>query len=281
MIFLETPMKHLDQARLASLNPLPGLIDSHIHLDSDAYVPDLEACLERAEQAGVTQMLLPSTDLASSRRIAQLTQSYPQLRGGLGIHPHQAASYSPTDSWAAWRELLGQTEWRAIGETGLELHYDFCPLETQQISLQAHFDLARETGLPLILHCRQAEEPLYAALRAQKPGLRGVVHCFTGGWEWAQRFLDLGFYLGLGGLVTLPKAHEVHDVAARVPSDRWLLETDGPYLSPVPFRGFRNESCLLPLVAARIAELRSDGVTTVVTQARTNYHALFSSGNKI
>lgn len=268
-------MKQLDSGKLSDVPALPGLIDSHIHLDSDAYAADLDACLQRAAAAGVTRMLLPSTELPSSRRIAALVQAHPQLSGALGIHPHQAETYSPETSWAGWRELLGSSTWKAIGETGLECHYDFCPLATQQKSLEAHFELARETGLPLILHCRQAEEPLFQALKSQAGGLRGVVHCFTGGWEWATRFLDLGFYLGVGGLVTLPKAHEVHEVARRVPADRWLLETDGPYLSPVPFRGYRNESCLLPLVAQRIAELRNTTAAEVNEQACRNFEALF------
>ncbi|MBX3168521.1 MAG: TatD family hydrolase [Candidatus Eremiobacteraeota bacterium] len=268
-------MKHLTPEKLAQLSSYPGIIDSHIHLDSQAFASDLDQCLSRAARAGVSRMLLPSTDESSSRRILQLTQQHPQLSGGLGIHPHQAAEFDPQRSPRVWRDFLQQSKWAAIGETGLELHYDFCPLQTQKQSLQAQIELAAETGLPLILHCRLAEEPLYEMLQPWAGKVSGVVHCFTGGWEWALKFLDLGFYIGVGGLVTLPKAAEVHEVAEKVPGDRWLLETDGPYLSPVPFRGFRNESCLLPLVVERIATLRKISAPEVVRQTAENAFSLF------
>ncbi|MBS2036913.1 TatD family hydrolase [bacterium] len=268
-------MKLLTTEKLAPLSCYPGIIDSHIHLDSPAFEADFEACLERAARAGVSRMLMPSTDANSNRRIQQLTRQYPQLRGALGLHPHQAAEFDPRETPAAWRTLLAEGQWCAIGETGLEQHYDFCPLEVQQASLEAQIELAFEARLPLILHCRLAEQPLYDTLQPWQGKVGGVVHCFTGGWEWARKFLDLGFYIGIGGLATLPKAEEVHQVAQNVPADRWLLETDGPYLSPVPFRGFRNESSLLPVVAERIAQLRGQSVSEVVRQSAENASRLF------
>lgn len=271
----QSTMKRLQNSQSEASPPLPGLVDSHIHLDSREYQEDLEQCLQRAQRAGVEAQVLPSTDLNSSRRIQQLSQSFPRLYGAVGIHPHQAASFQPDRTPQELRQLAQQPGWVAIGETGLECHYDFCPIEQQILSLNCHLDLAEELGLPLILHCRLAEELLYEQLRHRQGQVFGVVHCFTGGWEWAQRFLDLGWHLGVGGLVTLPKAEEVHEVARRVPAHRWLLETDGPYLSPVPFRGYRNESCLLPLVATRVAQLREQPVTEVVQQARKNARELF------
>lgn len=268
-------MKTLTPERLAQVNSYTGIIDTHIHLDSEAFAGDLEECLARCAQVGVEHVLLPSTDENSSRRILQLMSKYREVSGAVGLHPHQAADFDEAKSPAVWRDLLSQGDWKAIGETGLECHYDFCPLEVQRVSLQSQIELALETGLPLILHCRMAEQPLYEMLQPWAGRLTGVVHCFTGGWEWAQKFLDLGFYLGVGGLVTLPKAHEVHEVATKVPSDRWLLETDGPYLSPVPFRGFRNESCLLPLVAEQVGSLRGQSAQVVIDQATKNALKLF------
>lgn len=268
-------MKLLTPEKLATLPCYVGIVDSHIHLDSQAFSADFADCLTRASRAGVTRMLMPSTDENSSRRIMQLTHEHSQLSGAVGIHPHQAAEFDPQRSPKVWRDLLHQAKWVAIGETGLELHYDFCPLDIQKVSLQAQIELAMETQLPLILHCRMAEEPLYEMLTPWAHKLTGVVHCFTGGWEWAQKFLDLGFYIGVGGLVTLPKAQEVHEVARQVPADRWLLETDGPYLSPVPFRGFRNESCLLPVVAEHLASLRQQPVSEIVRQSAENASRLF------
>lgn len=273
-------MKTLDPKRLESAPSYIGLIDSHIHLDSGAYKPDLEQCLRNARQVGVEGMLLPSTNLQSSLEILTLMRTHGQLRGGLGIHPHDAATFEPESSLQTMQDLLQQHPWSAIGETGLELHYDFCPLATQITSLEAHLDLARQSRLPVILHCRLAEEPLYQILKSRGQGVTGVVHCFTGGWDWAKKFLDLGFHLGIGGLVTLPKAEDVHEVALKVPADRWLLETDGPYLSPVPFRGHRNESALLPWVVQRIAELRQQPAQQLVDQARENAHHLFAWNSK-
>lgn len=272
----ERGVKPLSLERLDRVTPYPGIIDSHIHLDSLAYADDLDVVVARARALGVTHMLLPSTDLESSRAIADFCRRDPQLfSGALGIHPHEASSYQVGATEADWKELLAAAPWRAVGETGLECHYDFCSLEVQFASLRAHLVLARETGLPLILHCREAESHLFDLLQAEGQGLHGVVHCFTGGWAWAQRFLDLGFHLGIGGLVTLPKADAIHEVAAQVPADRWLLETDGPYLAPVPFRGQRNESCLLPVVVERISELRGVPPEQLVLQARQNFTALF------
>ncbi|MFN8607597.1 MAG: TatD family hydrolase [Vulcanimicrobiota bacterium] len=268
-------MKILTPEKLDGRASYQGIIDSHIHLDSPAFEADLAACLERALQAGVCRMLLPSTNLDSSLRILELMQEYPQLSGALGLHPHQAADFDSQLSPGTWLDLLARGRWSAIGETGLELHYDFCPLQQQQASLEAQLELAQQSGLPVILHCRQAESQLYESLSPWRSKISGVVHCFTGGWEWARKFLDLGFYIGIGGLVTLPKASEIHEVASQVPADRWLLETDGPYLSPVPFRGFRNESCLLPVVAERIAELRGQSVSEVVRQSAENASRLF------
>lgn len=273
-------MKHLSAQHLESVNRWPGLVDSHIHLDSEAYEQDFEDCLNRAQRQGVTTMLLPSTDLNSSNRIAQLLSKHSQLRGALGIHPHQAEKFNAKETPATWSALLEQAEWSAIGETGLECHYDFCSLDIQKRSLEAHLELAHNTGLPLILHCRSAESTLYDALANSGTSLQGVVHCFTGGWTWAKKFLDLGFYLGIGGLVTLPKVTEVHEVAAQVPGDSWLLETDGPYLAPLPYRGYRNESCLLPVILERVAQLRQTSPSSLVDQSTGNAHRLFGPRSK-
>jgi len=235
-----------------------ALIDSHIHLDSREYAGDWALLLDRAAAAGVRASVVPATDLNSSRRILEMAAD-PRVAPAVGIHPHQAASYQ-AESRAELAELVRQAV--AIGETGLELFYDFCPLDVQKVNLRAHLELAAETGLPLILHCREAEEPLYQELSAF-PGLRGVVHCFTGPWAWAERFLELGFYLGVTGMVTYPKANTVHEVARRCPLERLLVETDGPYLAPIPYRGRRNEPGTVPAIAARVAELRGMEVAAV------------------
>lgn len=234
-----------------SAPPQTALIDSHIHLDSREYAEDWALLLDRAAAQGVRASVVPATDLDSSRRILEMAAD-PRIAPAVGIHPHQAASFGP-ESRAQLADLARHAV--ALGETGLEMFYDFCPLEVQQVNLRAHLELAQETGLPLILHCREAEELLYREVCAF-PGLRGVVHCFTGAWDWAERFLERGFYLGVTGMVTYPKATTVHEVARRCPLERLLVETDGPYLAPIPYRGRRNEPGTVPAIAARVAELR-------------------------
>ena len=209
----------------------------------------------------------------------------PRIYPTAGIHPHDAASFEPEVSVARLRTLLQAKSSPegspaipcvAIGETGLEKHYDFCSMEQQTQSLRAHLDLARELRLPLILHCRMAEADLYDELvRAGPFETGGVVHCFTGSWEWGERFLELGFHLGVGGLVTLANAAEVHQAARRCPLDRILLETDGPYLTPRPFRGQRNESAMIPLIAEEIARLREISVDEVARATTQNCIRLF------
>jgi len=250
------------------------LIDSHIHLDSDAYAEDWQEAWQRAQAVSLRALVLPSTNLASSRRIAAMCKDNPGFFATVGVHPHQADEFDPTTSPPAMAAFLPGA--KAVGETGLEAHYDFCPWESQLISLRHHLNLARDTRLPLILHCREAEQPLYSELLAHGPfpGL-GVVHCYTGDWEMAQRFLDLGFFLGINGICTLASATQVHEVARKAPLDRLLLETDGPYLTPKPFRGCRNEPGLIPVIARALAELRSENVDIIAESTSRNSIRLF------
>jgi TatD DNase family protein len=268
-------LKQLDPGKLRSTTREP-LIDSHIHLDSTAYASDWEAVAERARLLGVYAMVLPATNLQSSVRIGQLASQDPTVYATAGIHPHDAASFDGQASVEALQQLLQSNKCVAIGETGLESHYDFCPLEQQQQSLRAHLELAREVKLPLILHCRSAEAELYEELKRIGPfSAGGVVHCFTGAWEWGQRFLELGFHIGIGGLSTLANAAEVHKAARLCPIDRLLLETDGPYLTPRPFRGMRNESGTIPIIAEEVARLREQNVDEIAHATTRNSQRLF------
>ncbi|MGE0491669.1 MAG: TatD family hydrolase [Vulcanimicrobiota bacterium] len=228
------------------------MIDSHVHLDSQPYADDWPQVLDQAEQAGVGWVIVPATDVESARRALGMAESDSRLRVAVGVHPHQAASYQGEDTLAALRQLAPAAV--AIGETGLECFYDFCSLEQQLVSLRGQLRLAAELDLPVILHCREAEEILYQELLKQP--CRGVVHCFTGSWEWAQRFLELGLYLGVTGMVTFPKAANVRELAQKCPLDRLLVETDGPYLAPIPHRGKRNSPAYIPLIVETVAKLR-------------------------
>lgn len=272
-------MKKLPLDKLAATTAR-DLIDSHIHLDSEAYREDWQEVLQRAQSLSVRALVLPSTNLESSRRIAAMARENPALFATVGFHPHQAAEFDPTSSPRELEKLLGDA--KAVGETGLEAHYDFCPWEAQLLSLRYHLELAKSSNLPLILHCREAEQALYDELKNSGPfRAGGVVHCFTGSWEMGQKFLDLGFHLGVNGIVTLANAAQVHEVAQKAPLERLLLETDGPYLTPKPFRGHRNEPALIPIIARTIAELRGQSVDDIAIATSRNSEHLFSLPLKV
>lgn len=228
-------------------------IDTHIHLDAQAYAGDWPAVLDRAVEAGVAHVVAPATTLESARRLLEMASEDARVRPAVGVHPHEAGSWRD-EHLVELSELVERAV--AVGEIGLDFHYDFAPPEQQLSCLRAQLDVAREHSLPIILHCREAEETLYEELSRARLPAGGVVHCFTGGWEWADRFLDLGYFLGITGMVTFPKLAEVHEVARRIPLERLLLETDGPYLAPIPYRGKRNEPGYVPLIASKVAELR-------------------------
>lgn len=232
---------------------LTVLIDTHIHLDAEAYNHDWQAVLDRACEAGVEKVVAPATQLESSRRLVEMAGQDPRIRPAVGVHPHEASHWR-AELLPELRRLAASAV--AVGEIGLDFHYDFATPEEQLQCLRDQFELARELRLPVILHCREAEAALYEEVaRADLPA-RGVVHCFTGGWEWAEKFLGLGFFVGVTGMVTFPKLLDVHEVARKAPLDRLLLETDGPYLAPIPYRGKRNEPGYVPLMARRVADLR-------------------------
>lgn len=274
-------MKTLQTAQFETLRdrltfePRIPLIDSHIHLDAKAYQEDWETAWQRAQDFGMIAAVLPATNVESSRRILSMCAQKAELFGAIGIHPHQAEEFDPSTTPGEIEALLSDA--KAIGETGLEAHYDFCPWEAQLLSLRYHLALAKESKLPVILHCRNCEDALYDELRSigELPG-GGVVHCFTGGWQQGQRFLDLGFHLGINGIVTLANADTVHELAKQMPLDRMLLETDGPYLTPKPFRGMRNEPAMVSLVCQQVALIRETSVENVAVTTSRNSKGLFS-----
>lgn len=250
------------------------LIDSHCHLDAEEYDADRSDVLARAWAAGVTAVVVPGTDRRSSSRAVDLVEEVlpegPRLFAAVGIHPHSASEHD-ADAMAALEELSGRSRVVAVGETGLDFHYNFSPPERQRDSLRDHVRLARRRRLPLVLHCRAAEDDLLAIL--EEEGARecgGVVHCFTGSGPMAERLLEMGFFLGFTGIVTFKNSADLRKVAAGVPADRILLETDGPYLAPIPFRGRRNEPSYLPRVAEVLAEERGTTAQELAEAARRN-----------
>lgn len=259
------------------------MIDSHCHIAGPEFADDLEAVTTRAREAGLVHALviLAADDEVELRRAEYVRYHWPDVRFSIGVHPHQAGKYAanPDEAAAVVESAMdAQPLTRGLGEIGLDYHYDFAPRDVQQAVFRTQIALARRRCLPIVIHTREAEEDTFAVLaEAGAADVGGVFHCFTGNRAMARRALDAGFYLSLAGIVTFPRAAELHEVARMVPLDRLLIETDSPYLAPVPFRGKRNEPAHVVRVAEAIAALRT-GVTAeaVAEAALANFRRLFN-----
>src|SRR5262245_11300487 len=238
------------------------MIDSHCHLADEKFASELDAIVDRAKRAGLERALVilaagDATESAQARRVETL---WPEVRLSVGVHPHTAHEFAADPDRAAdvVRQQVNETpSARAIGEIGLDYHYDFSPRDVQQAAFRAQIRLARELDLPVVIHTREADADTVQILREEGHGeLRGVLHCFTGDRALAQAGLDLGFYISLAGIITFPKAADLRETVKLVPLDRLLAETDSPYLAPVPFRGKRNEPSYVAHVIAALAGLR-------------------------
>ena len=238
------------------------LVDSHCHLDNPQFDPDREAVIDRALAAGVERMVVIGTgdgppDLEPGIRLADRHEA---IYATVGVHPHDAARATP-DTYKRLANLLKHPKVVALGEIGLDYHYDHSPRDVQREAFLEQMAIAGEARKPIVIHTRVAWDDTLALLEQHwKPtGLGGIMHCFSGGPGEAERCLTLGFHLSFGGIVTFPKALDVQEAARQTPADRILIETDAPYLAPVPHRGKRNEPAFVAQTARRLAELR--GVT--------------------
>lgn len=254
------------------------MIDSHCHLDSKVFDSDRDEVIKRALDTGVERMLAIGTgegppDLEAAIRLAD---KYDVFLATAGVHPHEAAKYDDSTS-VRLRELLRHPKVVALGEIGLDYHYEFSSRDAQKRVFIEQMEIAREAGKPIIIHTREAWADTFAMLEEHwKPtGLSGVMHCFTGSPVELERTLALGFYVAFGGVVTYPKAVEVHESVRVAPLDKMLLETDAPYLAPVPKRGKRNEPSYVGATAQRIAELRSTTLEDVAQATTANFERLF------
>ena len=237
--------------------------------------------IARARSAGLTHALciLAADNEIELNRAAELVAMWPALRFGIGLHPHQAGQFAGRESDVgplvqAAISRVPQT--RAVGEIGLDYHYDFAPPAVQQAVFRRQLQLARELGLPVIIHTREAEDDTLTILREEGAGsVRGVLHCFTGTRRLADEALALGMHISLAGIVTFPKAANLRDIAGIVPADRLLCETDSPYLAPTPYRGKRNEPAWVVRVAEELAAARSEAIDVLSGQVDANFSALF------
>ena len=252
------------------------MIDTHCHVHDRKFDGDRDEVVARARDAGVSGMVTVGEDVADSRTAISVAQRY-ALAAAAGIHPHEAKN-APLDVAGELRPLLEAQGVVAIGETGLDYYYDNSPRDAQARVLRAQLKLARETGLPVIFHQRDAFDDFTAILRAQwLAGMRGVVHCFTGTASEARTFVDeFGLFLGIGGVLTFPNADELRHAVRSVGIERLVLETDCPYLAPVPVRGKRNEPAFVAHTAVKLSELLGLALEQLVATTDANARRLFS-----
>jgi TatD DNase family protein len=246
------------------------LIDSHCHLNDPQFDGDREGAIERALAAGVEHMMTIDAP--------EFAEPYPFIYATIGVHPHEAAK-ATEETFARIRDLAANPKVLAIGEIGLDYHYDFSPRDVQHRVFARQLELAAELHKPIVIHTREAWDDTLAFVR-QNAGLPhgGIMHCFTGSPAQAIEAVEMGFHLGFGGVLTFPKAEQVRDAARITPQDRLLIETDCPYLAPVPFRGKRNEPAFMLETARRLAEVRGATIEAIGDVTTRNFLRLCLPG---
>lgn len=258
-------------------------VDSHCHIAGPEFAADLDAVVQRARTSGLVHALviLAADDELEVRQAAAVTALWPDVRFSVGVHPHNAGKYADGPETAAQlvdSVIESQPLTRALGEIGLDYHYDFAPRLVQQAVFAAQIRLARRRRLPIVIHTREADEDTFRILAEESAGeAGGVFHCFTGDRNAARRALDAGFHISLAGIVTFPRALELKEVARMIPLERLLIETDSPFLAPTPLRGKRNEPANVLRVAEVVAELRGMTVEEVGAAALVNFRRLFAA----
>ncbi len=253
------------------------LVDSHCHLDFPDFAGERDAVVERARAAGVGAMVTICTQLSNFDGVRAIAERYHDVWCSVGVHPHDADGEGVTDPAA----LVGRAAHPrvvGIGETGLDYYYERSARPAQQRSFRAHIAAARETGLPLIVHTRDADDDTVSILREEydRGPFKGVIHCFSTSQELAEKTMEIGFYISLSGIVTFKAAGDLRDTVRTLPIDRLLVETDAPYLAPVPKRGKRNEPAFVSHTAAAVAELKQVSTGELAKRTTDNFFALFS-----
>ncbi|HXG51467.1 MAG TPA: TatD family hydrolase [candidate division Zixibacteria bacterium] len=253
------------------------LIDSHAHIQGPEYAGEIEAVLERASAAGVTRVIVVggAGELASNDAAVDLARRYPGLYATVGMHPHDAKEVGEEEFRKLERLVRGPGV-VAVGETGLDYYYDHSPRAVQRKVFARFISVARRAALPLVVHERNAHrDTADLLLREGEREIRGVIHCFTGDYDAARAYLDLGFFISFSGILTFKNAGALREVARKIPLDRMLVETDSPYLTPVPHRGKRNEPSYVRLVAETVARLKETSLEEVACATTANVKKLF------
>jgi TatD DNase family protein len=253
------------------------LIDSHAHIQGKEYAGEAEAVIERARAAGVEKIIAVggAGDMSSNTTAVALADSFPNVYATVGMHPHDAKDVG-ADELEALRQLTAHPKVVAVGETGLDYYYNHSPHDVQRRVFSQFIRMACDTSLPIVVHERDAAQEAADLLRREGAGkLRGVIHCFTGDYDAARAYLDLGFYLSFTGIITFKNADALRQVVRQVPLERVLVETDSPYLTPVPHRGKRNEPAFVRFVAETIAKVKELAVDEVARVTTANVQNLF------
>jgi TatD DNase family protein len=259
------------------MSTLPPLVDSHAHLDDPRLKARLPEILRSAREAGVVQIVAVATTALDSDSVSAMAGEHPGLFASAGIHPNEAGEAAPGD-WDRIRELANRREVVALGETGLDRHWDRTPFEVQRDYFGRHLQLAQELDLPVIIHSRDCHDDLVGQLAALGRPIRGVLHSFTGTWAEARELLALGLHISFAGMLTFANKSldPLREAAAQVPLDRLLVETDSPYLSPHPHRGGVNEPSRVAFTAARLAGVRGTTLRELAEATTENARVLFS-----
>ena len=249
-----------------------NIFDTHAHYDDERFDEDRDELLSSLFEKSVSHIINCGCDLKSSLKAIAMADRYPRLYAAIGVHPHEAEDCTDGD-FAEIKKLFAHSKVVAVGEIGLDYHYDFSPRERQTELFTQQIKLANELDLPVIIHDREAHEDTLNILKELRP--KGVVHCFSGSREMAEEIVKLGLYIGLGGAVTFKNARKPIEVAEYLPLDRLLLETDAPYMTPVPFRGKRCDSAHIAYTAQKIAEVKGMDVQELIDACNENSKRLF------
>jgi len=250
-----------------------NIFDSHAHYDDEQFNDDRDSLLSSFAEGGICGCITCGTNTKNALKAMELAEKYPFMYAAVGLHPLDIEDEENEDYIDFFRSLSSNEKVVAIGEIGLDYHYDCAPREKQIEVLEKQIILANELDLPVIVHDRESHEDIMNILKKHKP--KGVVHCFSGSVEMMKEVVKLGMYIGLGGAVTFKNAKKPVEVAREVPADRLLIETDAPYMTPVPFRGKRNDSSLIPYTAEKIAEVRSATAQEILDLTSKNAKELF------
>jgi TatD DNase family protein len=255
------------------------LVDSHCHLNYDYAPKSADDLVREAHEAGISRLLTVGTDLGALEAMVAISERHEHVYHTVGVHPHEASTMAPGDL-ERLEQAAAHPKCRAIGEIGLDYHYDHSPREVQRAQLEQQLGLALKVGLPVVIHSRDAEDDLLAALTAYAghvaPGaIPGVIHCFSGTQKFGQACLDLGFYISFSGILTFKTAEELRAAARAFPLERLLVETDSPYLAPIPYRGKKCEPSMVRMTAQKLAEVKGLAIEQIAKATTANAKRVF------